>query len=200
MAMNFFESQDVARKNSGRLVVLFVMAVLLIAALVYLLIAATVGYMTRDAKTGAVQWENLLNPWLLLGAGLGSILVVGGGSLYKMMQLRGGGASIAEHLGGRLIQLDTSDADERKTLNVVQEMAIASGTPVPPVYLLSEEDGINAFAAGYSPSDAVLGVSRGCVQNLSRDELQGVMAHEFSHILNGDMRTNIRVIGVLTEF
>ena len=197
MAMNFFESQDVARKNSGRLVVLFVIAVLAIMVLVYLLIAATIGYMTRDAKTGVVQWENLLDPWLMLGAGLGTILVVGGGSLFKMMQLRGGGASIAEHLGGRLIQLDTSDADERKTLNVVQEMAIASGTPVPPVYLLSEEDGINAFAAGYSPNDAVIAVSRGCVQNLTRDELQGVIAHEFSHILNGDMRMNIRVIGVL---
>ncbi len=158
MAMNFFESQDVARKNSGRLVVLFVIAVIAIMVLVYLLIAATVGYMTRDPRTGAIQWENLLNPWLMLGAGAGTILVVGGSSLYKMAQLRSGGASIAEHLGGKLIQPDTADADERKTLNVVQEMAIASGTPVPPVYLMSKEDGINAFAAGYSPSDAVIGV------------------------------------------
>ena len=76
-------------------------------------------------------------------------------------------------------------------------MAIASGTPVPPVYLLEQEDGINAFAAGYTPGDAVIGVTRGCIRHLTRDELQGVVAHEFSHILNGDMRLNIRLIGVL---
>jgi Zn-dependent protease with chaperone function len=100
-------------------------------------------------------------------------------------------------MGGHPLAPQTTDPDERKILNVVEEMAIASGTPVPPVYLLEHEDGINAFAAGYTPGDAVIGVTRGCIQNLNRDELQGVIAHEFSHILNGDMRLNIRLIGVL---
>ena len=100
-------------------------------------------------------------------------------------------------MGGRPLSPQTTDPDERKILNVVEEMAIASGTPVPPVYLLEQEDGINAFAAGYTPGDAVIGVTRGCIRNLTRDELQGVIAHEFSHILNGDMRLNIRLIGVL---
>ncbi|MCH7523387.1 MAG: M48 family metalloprotease, partial [Chloroflexi bacterium] len=86
---------------------------------------------------------------------------------------------------------------ERKILNVVEEMAIASGIPTPPVYFLDHEEGINAFAAGFSPSDAVIGITRGCAQQLSRDELQGVVAHEFSHIMNGDMRLNIRLMGVL---
>ena len=79
-------------------------------------------------------------------------------------------------MGGRLLHPQTSDPDERKILNVVEEMAIAAGTPVPPVYLLENEEGINAFAAGHSPNDAVVGVTRGCVQTLSRDELQGVIA------------------------
>ena len=92
---------------------------------------------------------------------------------------------------------ETTDPDERRILNVVEEMAIAAGTPVPPVYLLEKEDGINAFAAGHSPSDAVVAVTRGCVRTLSRDELQGVVGHEFSHILNGDMRLNLRLMGVL---
>jgi Zn-dependent protease with chaperone function len=104
---------------------------------------------------------------------------------------------VAELLDGRPIDPNTTDPDERRVLNVVEEMAIASGTPVPPVYLLENEEGINAFAAGYTPSDAVIGVTRGCVQTLTRDELQGVIAHEFSHILNGDMRLNIRLMGVL---
>jgi Zn-dependent protease with chaperone function len=104
---------------------------------------------------------------------------------------------VAEQLGGRLISPDTTDLSERTLMNVVEEMAIASGTPVPPVYLLEHEDGINAFAAGFTPSEAVIGVTRGAAERLSRDELQGVIAHEFSHILNGDMRLNIRLIGLL---
>jgi Zn-dependent protease with chaperone function len=100
-------------------------------------------------------------------------------------------------LGGRLLAPSIGDPAERKILNVIEEMAVASGTPVPPVYLMDDEKGINAFAAGFSPDDAVIGVTRGSVEQLDRDQLQGVMAHEFSHILNGDMRLNIRLIGVV---
>ncbi len=119
------------------------------------------------------------------------------GTLYKVFALRhGGGKSVAEAVGGMQLVPNVSGLAERRVLNVVEEMAIASGVPVPPVYLLDER-GINAFAAGYSPSDAVIGVTRGAVDHLSRDQLQGVIAHEFSHILNGDMRMNIRLIGIL---
>jgi Zn-dependent protease with chaperone function len=111
--------------------------------------------------------------------------------------LAGGGHTVAEMMGGQPLSPQTADPDERKIQNVVEEMAIASGTPVPPVFVLEQEDGINAFAAGFAPGDAVIGVTRGCIRNLTRDELQGVIAHEFSHILNGDMRLNIRLIGVL---
>ena len=119
-------------------------------------------------------------------------------SVYKVVTLRaGGGSSVARMMGGRLIQSGTSDPIERKIMNVVEEMALASGTPVPPVYLMDNEKGINAFAAGYAPESAVIGITRGAVEQLSRDELQGVVAHEFSHIFNGDMRLNIRLIGVI---
>ena len=129
--------------------------------------------------------------------GVGVVIVVAGGSLYKMLQLNQGGRGVAEALGGRLLSQNSSDPSHHKILNVVEEMAIASGTPVPSVYLLESESGINAFAAGQSTSDAVIGVTRGCVEQLTREQLQGVVAHEFSHILHGDMRINLRLIGVL---
>jgi Zn-dependent protease with chaperone function len=125
------------------------------------------------------------------------LMVIFGGSAYKTMALSSGGTVVAESLGGRLISQGTSDLHERKALNVVEEMAIASGTPVPPVYLLEREQGINAFAAGFTPGDAVIGLTRGTITYLTREELQGVIAHEFSHILHGDMRLNIRLIGIL---
>ena len=119
------------------------------------------------------------------------------GSAYKTNELAGGGGSVATLMGGRLVNPNTTDPDERKLLNVVEEMAIASGVPVPQVYVLDEERAINAFAAGHTTSDAAIGVTRGCIQMLSRDQLQGVIGHEFSHILNGDMRLNLRLIGII---
>ena len=144
------------------------------------------------------EWQSVLmaNPDIIWFTAIGIAAVVALGSLYKLAQLGGGGRAVAEAMGGRLLNLNTDDADERKVLNVVAEMALAAGTPVPPVYIL-EEDSINAFAAGYKPADAVIGITRGCIRLLSRQELQGVVAHEFSHILHGDMRLNIRLIGVL---
>ena len=123
-------------------------------------------------------------------------LVVGGASAFKVAQLASGGQAVALMLGGAEVPGTTTDARQQRLLNVVEEMALASGVPVPPVYVL-EEPGINAFAAGYAPGDAVVAVSQGCLDYLTRDELQGVVAHEFSHILNGDMRLNIRLIGLI---
>ena len=119
------------------------------------------------------------------------------GSTYKTMALAQGGSVVSEMMGGRLVKPNTTDPDERKLLNVVEEMAIASGVPVPQVYVMDEEDGINAFAAGHKPGDATVTVTRGCMKLLSRDELQGVIGHEFSHILNGDMRLNLRLMGII---
>jgi len=200
--MDFFEHQDIARKKTGRLVVLMVVAVLIIIALVYgvvLLVAMQAVARGGEAfSSGGATAFDTLPHWRLLGMTVvGVLAVVGGGSLYKTSQLAGGGKTVAESLGGRRIDHDTTDPNERKLLNVVEEMAIASGTPVPGVYLLDHEDAINAFAAGWTLDDAVIGVTRGCVEQLSRDELQGVVAHEFSHILHGDMRINLRLVGLI---
>ncbi|GAB5498128.1 MAG: M48 family metallopeptidase [Pseudohongiellaceae bacterium] len=194
--MNFFESQDVAKRNTGRLIALFALAVIALIVITNLLVMVIFGLAaTPEGEPVATQLQ--LFDWeVFLAIGLGVSAVVLFGSLYKMASLRGGGARVAEMMNGRLLVAETDDFNERRILNVVEEMAIASGTPVPPVYVL-EEQGINAFAAGYSPSDAVIGISRGAMETLSRDQLQGVIAHEFSHILHGDMRINIRLIGVL---
>ncbi|MBW1844457.1 MAG: M48 family metalloprotease [Deltaproteobacteria bacterium] len=198
MSTNFFENQDAARRNTKRLVALFGLAVIAIASMLYLLAVLITGVEqagpnTEQMVVSPLWWQ----PDLALGVALATVVVVGGGSLYKIAQLRSGGSVVAEALGGALIPPGTRDADARRLLNVVEEMAIASGIPAPPVYLLGDEQGINAFAAGFSPGDAVIGVTRGCVQQLSRDELQGVIAHEFSHILSGDMGLNIRLMGVI---
>ena len=197
MATDFFQQQDDARRGTARLVVLFSLAVLAIVVSVELLLAATMGFLSRDPETNEIDWTAVADPRLLLLAVGGTLVVVGGGSLYKVAQLRGGGRVIAEELGGRLVDGGTSDPVERRLLNVVEEMAIASGASTPPVYMMDGESGINAFAAGFAPQDAVIGVTRGAATTLDRDELQGVIAHEFSHILNGDMRLNIRLMGLL---
>jgi Zn-dependent protease with chaperone function len=196
--MDFFQNQEVARKKTGRLIVYFLLAVILIIVTVYLAIAAVLRWAEPAAREGgAVELPSLWDPQLFMVVAAGTTALISGGSLYKIAALSGGGHTVAELMGGRLLHPQTSDLDERKILNVVEEMAIAAGTPVPPVYLLANEEGINAFAAGYSPNDAVIGVTRGCVRTLSRDELQGVIGHEFSHILNGDMKLNLRLMGVL---
>ncbi|QDU62675.1 hypothetical protein Pan216_35420 [Planctomycetes bacterium Pan216] len=198
--MDFFEHQDAARRKTGWLVFYFILAVIAIVVLVNVIFLVGLGFATtggeqRGGASGPPSPIAILE--LCAAVSIGTILVIFFGSLYQTMQLSSGGSAVATMLGGTPISADTRDPEERKVLNVVEEMAIASGLPVPPVYILDSEEGINAFAAGFTPSDAVIGVTRGCVRFLSRDELQGVMAHEFSHILNGDMRINIRLIGIL---
>lgn len=195
--MNFFEAQDQARRQTGWLVLLFMLAVVGLIVLTNLLVLGVLAYNQSGVVTFSpallaeqFQWD------VFLGVAAAIIALVFLGSAYKTMSLSGGGYKVAEMLGGRALSPDSRDPDERRLLNVVEEMAIAAGMPVPRVYLL-EEEGINAFAAGSNPNNAVIGITRGAMETLSRDELQGVIAHEFSHIFNGDMRMNIRLIGVL---
>ena len=193
--MNFFESQDIARRNTGRLILLFALAVISLVVITNVLVMVLFGMLSFNSAT-VMEPGTQLNWQTFALVSLAVVAVILLGSIYKLIALAGGGARVAEMLGGRLLLLETEDLQERQLLNVVEEMALASGTPVPPVYLL-EETGINAFAAGYSPGDAVIGVTRGAINALNRDELQGVIAHEFSHILHGDMRINIRLIAIL---
>jgi len=194
--MDFFAHQDSARKRTSYLVFLFILAVAVIIATVYAAYVAIFiyyGHRTGNPVPSGQYW--FPDAFMIVaGATVGVVMI---GSLWKTAQLRGGGKAVATSLGGRRVPTQTDDPRERRLLNVVEEIAIASGTPVPPVYVLDHEDGINAFAAGFAPSDAVVGVTRGCVDKLTRSELQGVIAHEFSHVLNGDMRLNIRLMGVL---
>ncbi len=172
----------------------FLLAVVLIILAVYVAVWLILGGV--GMKTGAGT-PRLWTPDLFLGVAGGTLAIVAMGTLYKLLELRAGGEVVAHMLGGTLVARGTQDFRQRQLLNVVEEMAIASGVPVPPVYVLEQASAINAFAAGHSPADAVVGVTRGCLERLTRDELQGVIAHEFSHILNGDMRLNLRLIGVL---
>jgi Zn-dependent protease with chaperone function len=195
--MNFFEAQDKARRNTAWMILLFIFAVAGLVFLTNLLLLAVLAYL----KTGyfvfsVTELQSYFDPTVFVGVTVGICLLIFGGSFYKTMSLSRGGPAVAEMLGGRLVPQSTNDLQQRQLLNVVEEMSIAAGTPIPKVYLL-EEDSINAFAAGQSPANAVIGVTRGALTQLTREELQGVIAHEFSHIFNGDMRLNIRLIGVL---
>jgi Zn-dependent protease with chaperone function/uncharacterized tellurite resistance protein B-like protein len=197
--MDFFERQDQARRNTKLLVVYFVIGVAMLVVAVY---AALVGIFAGVASSRHHGYSEqaqvvLWNPQLFLVAAGGTLAVIGLGSGFKTLELAQGGSTVANMLGGRLVNPATTDPDERKLRNVVEEMAIAAGIPVPQVYVLPEERGINAFAAGHSTSDAVVAVTAGAMKLLTRDELQGVIGHEFSHILNGDMRLNLRLMGII---
>lgn len=195
--MNFFESQDRAHKKTTLLVVLFVLAVIALILMANVLVMVVFGLIgSEQLQNGGTLIRQM--DWKTFAAvGAGVSVVVVAGSLYKIVALSAGGKVVAESLGGQLIPPNSQDMNQRKLLNIVEEMAIASGTPAPPVYLLAGEHGINAFAAGFSPRDAVIGVSQGAIDHLNREQLQGVIAHEFSHIFNGDMRLNIRLMGAL---
>ena len=195
--MDFFERQHQAKKKTGYLVFLFCVSVLLISLLNHLLIATVIGASSgAEGELGFVTTA-YTDPVLAGLVFLGTFAVIGMAGLFRRVQLSGGGSSVAAMMGGRLVNMATIDPDERKLMNVVEEMAIASSVPVPEVYVMDGEEGINAFAAGYTLDDAVIGVTEGCMRRLQRDELQGVIAHEFSHILNQDMRLNLRLIAVI---
>ncbi|WP_370600862.1 M48 family metallopeptidase [Pseudomonas nitroreducens] len=193
--MNFFEHQDRARRQTGRLVLLLAVAVVCLVTIT----SFALGWLWRhlgEPTLHLTSRASLPDPELYLAVAAVIISVVVLGALYKQVQLSAGGKVVAESLGGRLLNLSASNADERRLLNIVEEMALASGSPVPPVYVL-EDASINAFAAGLSPRDAVIGITRGAIEQLERSELQGVIAHEFSHIHHGDMLLNTRLTALL---
>jgi Zn-dependent protease with chaperone function len=190
--MDFFEAQDRARRNTGKLVLFYILAVIGIVVSIYFVTMAL--YKWQFADFGHTGWWS---PGWFLSVSLIVLCTIAIGTLFRVSQLRKGGSAVAELLGGRRVDPSTTNQNERRLMNIVEEMSIASGMPVPDVYVLDGEENINAFAAGFNTSDAAVGVTRGALEQLTRDELQGVIAHEFSHIFNGDMRFNIRLIGVL---
>ncbi len=215
--MNFFEAQAHAQKQTRRLLWLFGLAVVAVSALACLVLTSIVwilqnpigsysrfGLMTpvitMVATYGGALFhpfhflQKIADPQLCAWTILGTIMFAAIGCLYKKQQLADGGAAVARLLGGKKIESDPTDLDEKKLCDVVEEMAIASSLPVPEIYLLERERGINTFAAGHTRDDVAIGVTFGAIKLLSRDELQGVIAHEFSHVLNGDTRLNMRLM------
>jgi len=194
--MDFFEAQERARRITWKLILLYATAVVLLISTVYVVALILFGF-NEDPVVTRTESFTLWHPTLFITISTIIIAVILAGTLFRIAQLRKGGAAVAEMLGGRKVDPSTYDTNERRLLNVVEEMSIASGLPVPDVYVLDQENGINAFAAGFGTSDAAVGITKGALHQLNRDELQGVIAHEFSHIFNGDMRLNIRLISVL---
>ena len=188
--MNFFRHQEEARRNTGRLILLFSLAVIAVILTVNLLFIAGIGF-----TLGAHRISDIYDAehWAVVSFTTLAVILIS--SFFRQLSLSKG-SDVANSLGATLLDPGSRDPDERRLLNIVEEMAIASGMPVPDVYVM-EDSGINAFAAGYQPSDAVVGVTRGAISALTRDQLQGVIAHEFSHIFNGDMRMNMRLTGII---
>ena len=195
--MNFFDAQDQARRASGRLVVAYVVATALIVAGVTAVVGAAMYTTTTESMAYASGDFLRYRAGTLTAVAVLTTLLIVGASLFKTAALSSGGGRVAQQMGGTQVPADVQDPLRRRLRNVVEEMAIASGVPVPEIYVLEEENAINAFAAGFAPGDAAVAVTRGTLEHLDRDELQGVIAHEFSHILNGDMRLNIRLMGIL---
>ncbi len=189
--MDFWTYQDEARRRTTRLIALYAGLLLLFG----LLAAFAIEYVWSTAYPPPQPHYYLNSRFFTILAAVPSFFALL--CLFAPASLRAGGKSVAEALHGEWVAPQTNNPLKRRLLNVVEEMAIASGMPVPPVYLLEDEPGINAFAAGRDINDAVIGVTRGALDRLDRAELQAVVAHEFSHILNGDMRLNMRFARLL---
>src|SRR3989441_887788 len=210
MPMDFFERQELARATGRKIVLLFLLALPCVIAAVYVVSVGvyavswaffafwrSVFVEIYSAASGTAYWIPVWQPQLFLWVASSTLLIVGGGSLYKLKQLAPGGQVVALLLGGERLNTETKKLDELRLLHVVEEMSIASGTPMPDIYVLRREFGLNAFVAGHTVSDMVVCVTEGCLRSLTRDELQGIIAHEYSHILNGDMRLNTRLMGIV---
>lgn len=189
--MDFFSAQDRTRSTTRKLIFIYILAIITLNISIYFVTLFIFGV------TGGTGISSVWIPELFIGVSFVTFSVIAIGTITRVYQLKKGGSAVAEMLGGRKVSMSTTDFNERQLINVVEEMSIAAGIPVPDLYILDQEPSINAFAAGYSTRDAAVGVTRGTLQQLNRDELQGVIAHEFSHIFNGDMRINIRLIGIL---
>src|SRR5947208_3016529 len=210
MAMDFFERQEMARVNSRKIVLLFLLALPCVITAVYVVSVAvyalgwaflafwrSVFVEIHSTSAETAYFISLWQPTLFWWVAGATLAVVFGGSLYKLKRLAPGGHVVALLLGGELLNLESKKLDELRLLHVVEEMSVASGTPVPDIYVLRREFGLNAFIAGHTVSDMVVCVTEGCLGGLTRDELQGVIAHEYSHIFNGDMRLNLRLMGLV---
>src|SRR5712691_3278804 len=195
--MDFFEQQHRARHRTGLMLLLFALAVVAIVAVLNLVGAAVYVWLFDMHVLYSKDLLQQVPRHVYVWSTAVILFVIGWGTVSRLYKLSGGGVAVADMVGARRVKRDTGEPAERRLLNIVEEMALASGVAVPLVFVMADQRSINAFAAGYSPNEATVIVTRGALESLNRDELQGVVAHEFSHILNGDMRLNIRLVGVI---
>jgi len=193
--VDFYARQAAARGQTRWLVVGFVLSLLAVALALDLVLFTFLASARANRPVIAPLEFAALNPGVAILSTLIVMGILGLASLYKSLELRGGGGVVARSLGGVLVEQDTTDSKRKRLLNIVSEMAIASGVPMPEVYVLEQEAAINAFAAGHTAANAAVTVTQGALDRLNRDQLQGVIGHEFSHILNGDMRLNVQLMG-----
>ncbi|MGD0253644.1 MAG: M48 family metalloprotease [Verrucomicrobiota bacterium] len=193
--MDFFDQEAHAKKRTRLLLCLFGLAVFVFVVLTYLILAAPIRFFSPAPFTSFFQW--IWDPRLAFWVTVGTLCSTALGCLYKMHLFSGGGSAVAEQLGGRKMEENPANPDEKRLRDVVEEMALAAGGPVPDIYILDRERGINSFAAGRSRDDVAIGVTFGVLKLLTRDELQGIIAHEFSHVLNGDTRLNMKLMALV---
>lgn len=191
--MDFFSHQEKARRYTRVLIAYYLIALIFIVTAVNVVVYYFFIFLEFYPYTP----QNWFTEGVVYYLSMGTLLLILSGSFYRWKKLKSGGHVVAEMVGASLIDSSTSDPQIRKFINVVEEMSIASGVPLPNIYVMENEQGINAFAAGYLPTEAVIVVTRGAIDSLNREELQGVVAHEYSHILNGDMQINIKLVAVL---
>ena len=194
--MDFFGQETHAKRQTRLLLCLFGLAVFAFVVLTYLILAVPIRFFSPALATSTTFLQFIWDPRLAFWVTVGTLFSTALGCAYKMYLLSGGGPAVAELLGGRKIQENTADLDEKRLRDVVEEMAVAAGAPVPEIYVLDCERGINAFAAGNAREDVAISVTFGALKLLNRDELQGIIAHEFSHVVNGDTRLNMKLMAL----
>lgn len=201
--MNFFEHQDRARKTTRRLYIYYFIAVLFVIVALNVCLLGILQFLSgvdsdslKDSLSFFQTTEGFTGAIACI-TGVSSLLIFSGAGIRSSQLKSLNGGQVAESLGGRLVSSNTKDRRERRLLNIVEEMSIASGVPVPKVYILDNENSINAFASGWNTDEAAIAVTKGALDYFNRDELQGVIGHEFSHILNGDMTVDMRMVGLL---
>ena len=194
--MDFFDQEAHAKRRTHLLLCLFGLAVFAFVVLTYLILALPIRLFSPALATGTSFFQWIWEPRLAFWVVTGTLFSTALGCLYKMRLLAGGGSAVAELLGGRKVESNPANLDEKRLRDAVEEMAVAAGAPVPEIYVLDCERGINAFAAGNARDDVAIGVTFGALKLLNRDELQGIIAHEFSHVANGDTRLNMKLMAL----
>jgi Zn-dependent protease with chaperone function len=190
---SFWDQQEHAKARTGRLLISFAVALSALVLSIYIPLSLLLNI--RSLSLSSFDW--LWNPVLFLFTAGPILLIIGIGTLVEFVKLSKGGPALAKQLRAQPLT-DPASHEEKLLTNVVEEIAIASNITPPPIFILDKApDTINALVAGNTVDDAAIILTRGCLNYLTRDELQAVVAHEFSHVFNGDMKLNLRTAALV---